>query len=87
MEEENRIIASIKQRILNEYRKHGSLDWAEIAARKIYRTHLVKTCNKPAVSKSEGVERKAAVCDHPRMKRIYVGDGYLKCTICGETFK
>lgn len=43
--------------------------------------------NKPAVSKCGDVERKAAVCDHPRIKRIYVGDGYIKCTICGETFK
>lgn len=28
-------IASIKQRILSEYQKHPTLDWAEIAARKI----------------------------------------------------
>lgn len=40
MTEQNkeRIIQSIKQRILDEQRKHSSLDWAEIAARKIYAT-------------------------------------------------
>jgi hypothetical protein len=65
MEEENRIIASIKQRILNEYRKHGSLDWAEIAAKKIYRTHLVKTCNKSAVSNNE-----VAVCSRCGTKTV-----------------
>ena len=36
------VIASIKQRILDEQKKHKTLDWAEIAARKIYSTHLVK---------------------------------------------
>lgn len=45
------VIAIIKQRILDEQRKHKTLDWAEIAARKIYSTHLVKEiCNLPVVS-------------------------------------
>jgi hypothetical protein len=43
-------IASIKQRILDEHRKHRDLDWAEIAARKIYSNNLVKNCSIPAVS-------------------------------------
>ena len=44
-------IASIKQRIIDEHRKHKDLDWAEIAARKIYITHLVKEkCNLPVVN-------------------------------------
>jgi len=34
------IIAQIKQRILDERRKHSKLDWAEIAARKIYATYF-----------------------------------------------
>ena len=29
-------VSKIKQRIESEYRKHPDLDWAEIAARKIY---------------------------------------------------
>ena len=46
-------IASIKQRIIDEYRKHKTLDWAEIAARKIYSTHLAKEiCNLPVISNS-----------------------------------
>ena len=32
------IIAAIKYRILEEQKKHKDLDWAEIAARKIYAT-------------------------------------------------
>jgi len=40
------IIASIKQRILDEYKKHNTIDWAEIAARKIYATHFVTKKNK-----------------------------------------
>ena len=30
------LVSKIKQRIESEYRKHPDLDWAEIAARKIY---------------------------------------------------
>ena len=30
------LILKLKQRIESEYRKHPDLDWAEIAARKIY---------------------------------------------------
>ena len=30
------VVSKIKQRIESEYRKHPDLDWAEIAARKIY---------------------------------------------------
>ena len=30
------LILKLKQRIESEYRKHPNLDWAEIAARKIY---------------------------------------------------
>jgi hypothetical protein len=26
-------------------------------------------------------------CTHPRSERTYVGEGYLTCKICGETFK
>lgn len=49
--DKEQVIASIKQRILDEQRKHKTLDWAEIAARKIYSTHLVKEiCNLPVVS-------------------------------------
>lgn len=35
-------IASIKQRILDEYKKHKNLDWAEIAARKIHYTYKTR---------------------------------------------
>ena len=34
-----KVIEQIKQRILDEQRKHKDLDWAEIAARKIYHSH------------------------------------------------
>jgi hypothetical protein len=34
--ENEKIIQSIKNRIISEYKKHPDLDWAEIAARKIY---------------------------------------------------
>lgn len=34
------IIQLIKERIEAEYTKHKELDWAGIAARKIYATHL-----------------------------------------------
>ena len=37
--DKERIIASIKERILSEHKKHQTLDWAEIAARKIYATY------------------------------------------------
>lgn len=33
---EEEIIQTIKHRIESEYNKHPDLDWAEIAARKIY---------------------------------------------------
>ena len=33
-------INAIKERILKEYEKHKDFDWAEIAARKIYGTHI-----------------------------------------------
>jgi hypothetical protein len=58
-------IASIKQRILDEHRKHKSLDWAEIAARKIYSTHLVKEkCNLPVVSeRTLGINSCAALIE------------------------
>jgi len=47
------VISSIKQRILDEQMKHKTLDWPEIAARKIYSTHLVKEkCNLPVVKPS-----------------------------------
>ena len=36
MNNKERIIAAIKYRILEEQKKHKELDWAEIAARKIY---------------------------------------------------
>ncbi|MFW5847669.1 MAG: hypothetical protein ACOCVF_02005 [bacterium] len=35
-------IEGIKQRILAEYRKHGDLDWAEIAAIKINKSYCEK---------------------------------------------
>lgn len=34
------IISQIAERIRNEYKKHPELDWAEIAAVKIYVTHF-----------------------------------------------
>ena len=34
--ENEQIIKSIKNRIISEYKKHPDLEWAEIAARKIY---------------------------------------------------
>jgi hypothetical protein len=40
--DKEKIIASIKQRILDEHRKHKTLDWAEIAARKIYSIRGIK---------------------------------------------
>lgn len=33
-------ISKIKQRILDEHRKHPDIDWAEIAARKIYASFI-----------------------------------------------
>ena len=36
-------IKSITQRIKDEFRKHPKLDWAEIAARKIYSSHIGKS--------------------------------------------
>jgi hypothetical protein len=27
------------------------------------------------------------VCDHPRRKRTYIGNGLLQCGICFETFE
>ena len=44
-EDKEKVIAIIKQRILDEYRKHKNIDWAESAARKIYGTHLVEKEN------------------------------------------
>lgn len=41
--EKERIIASIERRINDEYRKHKLLDWAKIAAHKIYATHFIDT--------------------------------------------
>lgn len=40
--EKQRIIASIERRIKDEYRKHKLLDWAKIAAHKIYATHFIE---------------------------------------------
>ena len=40
--EKQRIIASIERRIKDEYRKHKQLDWAKIAAHKIYATHFIE---------------------------------------------
>ena len=47
----------------------------------------IGNCNKPDVSKCGDVEREAAVCDHPRDKRTYIGQGWLKCGVCGKEFK
>lgn len=33
-------IKSIRQRIHSEYRKHHTIDWMEVAARKIYNEHF-----------------------------------------------
>lgn len=38
----NDIVTQIRQRILDEYRKHPALDWALLAAQKIYKTHIDK---------------------------------------------
>ena len=38
--DKEKTIVCIKQRILDEHRKHSNLDWAEIAARKIYSSYL-----------------------------------------------
>jgi siroheme synthase (precorrin-2 oxidase/ferrochelatase) len=40
--QKNEIIQSIKQRIIDEHRKHKNLDWEEIAARKIYDSYVKK---------------------------------------------
>ena len=40
------IIQSIKERITSEHRKHKDLDWAEIAAIKIYSMYDIKTKTK-----------------------------------------
>ncbi len=42
VEEKERIISGIKQRIIDEHRKHKDLDWPEIAARKIYKSYYYK---------------------------------------------
>jgi len=36
----DQIISTIKNRILVEYRKHKNLDWANIAAHKIWSEHM-----------------------------------------------
>ena len=38
---EEEIINSIKNRILAEHNKHASLDWAKIAAIKIYKSYNI----------------------------------------------
>lgn len=38
--EKEQTIKAIKDRILAEHRKHKDLDWADIAARKIYSEHM-----------------------------------------------
>jgi hypothetical protein len=40
--EENDIIAAIEERIKSEYNKHRDLDWAKIAAKKIYYSYVNK---------------------------------------------
>lgn len=42
-----REIRMIKNRILLEQKKHNTLDWAEIAARKIYSSLVVTYCEHP----------------------------------------
>ena len=43
--DKEKTIHSIKQRILDEHRKHHKIDWAEIAARKIYSSFIsFQTC-------------------------------------------
>jgi hypothetical protein len=43
MAEKDRIVKSMAERIRSEYRKHHvSLDWAHIAALKIYGTHFAE---------------------------------------------
>lgn len=33
------------------------------------------------------VVQQSEPCKHPRSERQYVGEGYLRCKLCGETFK
>jgi hypothetical protein len=33
------------------------------------------------------VVQQSEPCKHPRSEREYIGEGYLKCKLCGETFK
>jgi hypothetical protein len=41
--DKERIVKGIRHRILSEYKKHSQhLDWAEIAALKIYATYEIK---------------------------------------------
>ena len=42
MDAKESIIAGIKQRIIDEHRKHKDLEWEEIAARKIYGSYFPK---------------------------------------------
>lgn len=77
-------IASIKQRILDEHRKHKSLDWADIAARKIYSAHLVKEkCNLPDVRLS------LPIIELPKVNRVEVidenGRSYVNCKSINKT--
>lgn len=62
------IISGIKQRILDEQRKHQNLDWAEIAARKIYSTYI--SCSE--IDMSEAATRQLA------------NSIYFRCRRCGN---
>jgi hypothetical protein len=35
----------------------------------------------------EEKEPKPSSCSHPRNERTYIGEGYLRCNLCGEEFK
>jgi len=60
------IIASIRQRILDEHRKHSELDWARLAATKIYRSHIKVVCDK---------------CGHDNFENTIIRDNKL-CVNC-----
>jgi len=51
------IINSISNRITAELHKHPQLDWADIAARKIYTEHLVKNLSLSDVSNCSCINR------------------------------
>ena len=42
---------------------------------------------KAAISSRLDAQVEHANCEHPRERRVYVGEGYLRCTICNKEFR